>query len=338
MDDDQKLKVGIVGCGYQGGRLASALKLSQGLVLTACMDIDAQAAEELATSLGSVSVYPSLDDLLDQADIDLVMVATPHHTLAEIAIKTIQAGKHVMVEKPIALNDEQAFQIEEALTKSKVICMSGYSFRYLSAWYKVKELLDQGAVGEILAIYGFFGIRALDDGWIAVPKTGGGPLMFIGSHLIDQVLWYVQDEPFEVFADVRYRIDTKADETSAFQIRFANGVTAQLIATQAFTSLFYSLDVYGRQGRLRLNSSGFLDFEITISSNVLEEYKQTVVLHPQAELDPRDFMHVNQFSDLFEAIRIGKQPSPGIVDGRRVLKVIDAIHASSQSGQPVYIA
>ena len=338
MGEQQRLKVGILGCGYQGGRLASAIQLSDSLVLTACMDIDPQAAAQLADRVGGAVVYSFVEDLLESPEVEVVMVATPHHALAEISIKAIQAGKHVLAEKPIALDDVQAARVEQALLGKAVCYMAGYSFRYLPAWQKVKELLSQGAVGEILAITGMFGVGALNDDWAARPETGGGPLLFVGSHLIDQVLWYLQDDPLAVNANVHFRVDTQADETSAFRIDFARGATAQLLVTQAVSSMSYRLDIYGRQGRIHLQPCGFLDYEITVTSAALESYRQPALLHPQTDMDPRDHMHRIQLNDFVEAIRAGQQPPINLWDGRRVLKVMDAVFESGRSGKTVVIA
>lgn len=338
MEGLEQLKVGIVGCGYQGSRLVSAIQLIDSLVVTACMDIDPQAATELANSVGGASVYPSVEDLLEGSDVDVVMVATPHHVLADVSLKAIQAGKHVLAEKPIGLNDQQAVQVEQALASRRVCYMSGYSFRYLPAWQKVMELLTQGVVGEILAITGTFGTGPLNDDWIARPETGGGPLLFVGSHLIDQILWYLQDDPVAVFADVRYRFDTLADEISAIQIHFTRGAIAQILVTQAFLTMDYRLDIYGRQGRIQMRLSGFLDYELMVSSKVVDEFQQPSVLHPQATMDPRDYMHLHQLNDFVEAIRTGRQPPTNVSDGRRVLKIIDAVLESNRIGKPVNIA
>ena len=91
--------------------------------------------------------------------------------------------------------------------------MSGYSFRYIAAWQKVHELLQAGAVGEIQAITGSRH-RPYVVGLEASPETGGGPMLYVGSHLVDQMLWYLGEEPVEVYADIRYRADTRADETT----------------------------------------------------------------------------------------------------------------------------
>lgn len=337
MGAELKMKAGIVGCGYQGGRLALAINLTSSLVVTACMDIDVEAANKLAGSLEGVSVFPTVEDLLEKSGVDLVMIATPHDVLADISLKAIRAGKHVLAEKPLGLNDAEVAVVEQALAKTPVSFLPGYSFRFLPGWYKVKELITAGVVGEILSIEGCFAIGPMNDDWSAMPEKGGGPLMFIGSHLIDQACWYLQDEPVSVYGKVHYRCDTKADETSIFQVNYARGAVAQLLVSQAVQPRVYQMDIYGRQGQVHLSTCGFLDYEIKVVSSVVEPLNQPVVLHPQTSLDPRDHMHLHQLNEFVEAIRTGSQLPVTIHDGRRVLKVIAAIHESSRTGEVITI-
>lgn len=334
---DERLRVGIVGCGYQGGRLVEAIGLSDSLVVTACADPNSAAATQLASTAGGASTHASTDDLLANADVDVVMVATPHHLLAEHSLRAIRAGKHVLAEKPCAVNEAEAAAIEQAAAQAGVCYMAGYSFRYLPGWQKVYALLAAGAVGEVVSVSGFFGMGPLSSGWMADPVYGGGPLLYLGSHLVDQVLWYVADEPVEVVADVRYRADTGADETSTFQIRFARGATAQCFVTQAADRFRNTLTIVGRAGYVSMQPCGFLDYEITVASSALPEYAEPLVLHPTAAGDPRNAKHLRQFADLTAAIRQGCRPSVTAADGRRVLRVLDAVVASGRSGRPVTI-
>lgn len=331
----QKLRIGIVGSGYQGGRLAEAIGLTPSMVVTACADTNPAAAAELAQRAGDATAHESVDDLLAHAAVDAVMVATPHHVLAELSLKAIEAGKHVLCEKPIGMNEQEAIRVEQAVARAGVCYMAGYSFRYLAAWQLVHKLLAEGAVGEIVAISGAFGLGPMSDGWAADPTTGGGPLFYVGSHLIDQILWYVADEPTEVYADIRYRSDTKADETSAFTIRFARGVTAQCMVTQAADRFFNDVDIYGRAGHINLRWIGLMDYEIRVTSNALDEYKQPAVIHPEVTGDPRNAKHRLQLKDFNRAIAEHRQPPVTVRDGRRVLQVMDAVFASARIAAPV---
>lgn len=338
MHQPDPLRVGIVGCGYQGGILAKAVGKTASFTFVACADPDRGAAEKLAAEAGSVLTFDSVERLLEGSDVDVVLIATPHHILAPAALAAIQGGKHVLVEKPIGLIEAEAAQIEKAAAKAKVIVEAGYSFRRLPAWQRVHELLAVNAIGDVIGISGFFSITPLSQGWLASPETGGGPLLFLGSHLVDQILWYFDVAPVEVFAHVSRRADTKADDTSAFQIRFANGAVAQCLVTQASAAFGYGLEVHGRAGRLRLSPAGFLDHEIVISSTVMPEYAQPTSIRPPMTDDPRMVKHTAQLEALARAIRTGGQPYVTIADGRKALRVIDAVFRSGETGQPVRLA
>ena len=332
---DERLRVGIVGCGYQGGRLAEAIGLGDAFVVASCADPDEAAAAKLAATVGQATTYASVEEMLQSADLDVAMVATPHHLLAATSLKAIWAGKHVLVEKPIAMSQREASAVENAVAEAGVCYLAGYSFRNLPAWTAVHDLLAAGAVGDIVSVTGYFGLGPLSTGWMADPACGGGPLLYLGSHLVDQILWYVADEPVEVFADVRYRSDTGADETSTFQIRFARGATAQCCVTQAADRFRHTLEIVGRSGYLSLRPCGFLDYEITVESSALADYAQPTVLRPPLAGDPRNVKHLAQLSEFAAAILQHQEPAVTVSDGRRVLAVLDAVIASGRSGRPV---
>jgi predicted dehydrogenase len=215
--------------------------------------------------------------------------------------------------------------------------MAGYSFRYIAAWQKVHELLQAGAVGEIHTLTGSIGVGPMSEGWGASPDTGGGPLLYVGSHLVDQILWYLGDDPVEVYAHIRYRADTRADETTTFQIRFVRGTVVQGMVTQAGTGFVNNLDIYGRQGYISLRGGGF-NYTVEVMSNALPAYSQPTSIHlPQIE-DLRILMLLPQLAEFAQAIQERRQPSCTVTDGRRVLKVLDAFVRSERAGQPAWIS
>ena len=166
MDELEELRVGLVGCGYHGTALAQGVVRSNPLRLVACADPDAEATNAIGALANNVSTHRSMEELLDKADVDALLIATPHDQLAPLALSAIRAGKHVFVEKPMALNEDQAREVEFAAASAGVTCMVGYSFRYGMASY-VSDLLAQGAVGDLRAITGSIGTPPMDDDWVA---------------------------------------------------------------------------------------------------------------------------------------------------------------------------
>lgn len=334
MEHPQRLRAGIIGCGWQGRALAEAVVRSQALQLVACADPDSAAADRVAALQPDASTHTSVEALLAECDLDAVIVATPHHLLAPVALTAIRGGKHVLAEKPIALNEHGAAEIESAIEQAGVCYMPGYSFRFSMARH-VRELLDAGAVGDIQAITGAISLTPLDAGWAAYPETGGGPLLYAGSHLIDMFLWFMEDKPARVFATLSRRDDTGADDTSVFQIQFVNGVWAQGFVTQSAPAFGYDLSIHGRAGKITLRGYTFLQFEIEVLSTVLPAYRAPTIIRPFIWPDNISMMFVPEVEEFAGAICEHRPPAITAADGRRVLRILDAIVQSSRTHQPV---
>jgi predicted dehydrogenase len=338
MTQQQKIRVGIVGCGYQGGKMAQAIARTESLRVVACADPNQEAVARLAATGNLATAHASVDAMLDAADVDAVIVATSHDALAAASLKAIRAGKHVLAEKPIGVSEAEAVEIEATIARTQIIYMAGYSFRFFPAMRRVGELLKAGAVGDVQAVMGCIGGPALRSGWKADPAAGGGAMLFFGCHLIDQVLWFADDDPVEVYASVRHRADTRADETSAFEIQFAKGATAQCLVALSSDGLINQVDIYGDSGRINLRGAGMGAYEIAVSSKSLSTYADPTIIRPRTVDDRTDAMHVPQLEEFARAIIEQRQPSVTVGDGRRVLKVIDAVMKSDQTGEPVQIA
>jgi predicted dehydrogenase len=337
MAEQERLRVGIVGCGYQGGVLAQAIAKTGSLQVVACADPDASAADRLASTTGHTAAYASVEELLKHMDVDVVAVATPHHILYEASLAAIHAGKHVLTEKPCGLDEKELAQLEAAVEQRGISFMAGYSFRYFPALQRISALLSDSAIGEIYAVNGSIGGPPLSTGWRSTPETGGGPLLYIGSHLIDQILWSLNDEPVEVFAQVDYRSDTKADKTSSFQIKCSRGALAHCLVTQESGTPFYHLEFYGRHGYIRMRGAGFFNQIVDVLSTTSSEYAYPTTIAPVHIDDPRMVMHIPQLEEFAGAIRARQQPSVTVKSARRVMRVCDAVAKSSRTGLPVQL-
>jgi len=336
MVNQGQLRVGLIGCGYQGRLLAQAIEKVSALRVTACADPIEKAAADVAALSGTRNTFASAGELLRRSEVDAVLIATPHHVLHEIALEAIDTGKHVMAEKPIAINEQQAAGIEKAVAGTSICFMAGYSLRFFAAHRQVHDLLAAGVVGEIQAVTAGMGARPF-SGWGADPAAGGGALLFLGSHLVDTVLWCVNDEPTEVYADVRRRTDTGADETSSFQVRFAGGAVAQCLVTQAAGQWFDFVSLYGRQGSISLVSRQWLQCEIAVVSGVIPEYGQPSTIRPLFTDHPLMMMLVPELEEFSAAIQENRQPAITATDGKQVLRVLDAVVVSGRTGGPVQV-
>ncbi len=182
---------------------------------------------------------------------------------------------------------------------------------------------------------GTFGSGPL-QGWLSSVDTGGGPLLYLGSHLVDMLLWFASEDPVQVSGQVR-RLITGIDETSAFEMVLSSGAVAQCLVTQAASTFFYDVHIYGRAGQVMLRGWDWSHFEIEVVSRTVKAYAQPTVVRPRHEADHITTMLVPELEEFVLAVRDGRAPSVSATDGRRVLRVLDAVVAADRSGSCVRI-
>jgi predicted dehydrogenase len=331
MAQQEALGIGLVGCGNHGSAMAEGVTRAESLRLVACADPDESAARRVGALSSTVSIHDSLESLLDASDVDAVVIATPHHLLAPLALVAIRAGKHVLVEKPMAMNEQEAKEVEFAAASAGVNCMVGYSFRFSMLRY-VRDLVAQGAVGDIVSISGAIGTPPMNRSWLSSPHTGGGPLLYVGCHLVDLLLWLTDQEPTSVYANVQRR-DNGTDESSAIQIAFDDGRLAQFLVTQSAPLFFYDLHVYGRSGSIALRGHNFLQFELEVQSSALTTYREATIIRPFVRRDNVTMMLVPELEEFARSVDENRPPAITASDGRRVLRVLDAVLESERTGE-----
>jgi predicted dehydrogenase len=339
MDSKTQLGVGLIGCGYQGRLLARAAAALETFRLTACSDPDEEAAQELSAAAGQIAVEESAAAVIARQDVDVLLIATPHNFLQPYALQAVRAGKHVLVEKPMALNAGEAAELETAVAQSGVTFMPGYSFRYFPPVAEAKRFIAGGVIGEIQTISAGMSIAGLPPGWIADTASGGGMLRFFGSHMVDRVLWYMDDNPIEVSATVTIHPDYGVDETSLFQVRFERGAVAQFNICGTSAGWFDFAHICGKDGHLYLSLPTFPNYALTVSSRVREEYaepKTTAMALKRAEATQQKLEA--ELSDFAQAVWQKRQPPITVADGRKCLQVLDAVFASEETGAPVPLA
>lgn len=341
------LRFGLIGCGSQGGYLCEALRVAGGGELVACADVREEAAARAAEQFGFGETYADYREMLAQAELDAVVVATTHDHLQPAALTAVRAGRHVFVEKPMALTVAEGRELVDAARAADVRLMVGYALRYKADRRKLKQLVTDGAVGEVRHVTVGQLIGGV-GGWLADPQRGGGPLYYIGSHVIDQVLWLIDDPIERVYAE----IDQPAGEVerdALMTIKFAGGQVAQVTCAQRFGGRYGWLDVLGTKGRIR---SEWESHRLTVESQVIPEYRHLTHLDVpvDAYLPKLDVtapatlvthfyirMWAAEMAEFVAAVEAGADPPVTGEDGVRVLSVIEAAFASARSGGPVAV-
>lgn len=321
------LRIGLIGCGNQTrANLAPGLARVPSARLVACADVDPGRARQVADECRIEKVYPSAEELIQDKEVDAVIVAVPHRRLKSVALSVLGAGKHLFIEKPMGLNATEGAEVAGAAQGRGVVATVGYCMRYSLSRMFVKSLLDRGVVGDIAFIAAGKGSAPL-GGWLAGPYVeGGGELLFLGSHVTDQVLWMTGDDAAAVSGAVRWNAGG-ADETSAYTVRLRRGAVATFSVSQAAHASYDYVDIFGTKGRVRGDWYGDL---VTVQSQVIPEYAHPAVLRVPGD-SLRDMCHREMSAFVGAALSGG--PSPiSVADGLRVLRILDAVVASDASG------
>ncbi len=189
-----KLKAGIIGCGaIARGKHLAALKNIGEVEATAFCDIISERAESCAKDFGKdANVYTDYRELLDKEELDIVYVCTPNRSHSEITVAALEAGTHVMCEKPMSINAAQAKKMVDAAKRTGKMLTIGYQNRFRSDSIYLKKECEKGTLGEIYYAKAHAIRRRAVPTWgvfLNEYEQGGGPLIDIGTHALDLTLW-----------------------------------------------------------------------------------------------------------------------------------------------------
>ena len=321
--------VGIVGCGLIGHKRAKALGSSGKLV--ACADLDAGRAQNLARVDGA-QVFLDWRELVRSSSVDVVIIATLHDSLAEITLSAAQAGKHVLVEKPAARNAAELMPVLAAVKQQGIKVHVGFNHRYHRSLRKAKEIVNSGALGELMFVRARYGHGArvgYEKEWRSNPAlSGGGELIDQGPHLIDLSRWFLGD-----FVEVQgfvhtYFWDMPVDDNGFMLLKTAKKQAAFLHVSCTEWKNLFSMEIYGKKGKLDLSGLG--------GSYGLEKitwYKMLPEMGPPEttswEYPMSDDSWAVEIAEFFEDIRLNREPTSSLADASAALDIVEQIYRES---------
>jgi predicted dehydrogenase len=187
--EDSKIHLGVVGAGFIGRVHLEAFKTFADVELYGVCDTDRRAAEEAAALYGVREVFRDADRLFSSNGVDAVILGVPNYLHADMCIKALEAGKHVLLEKPMGANGSEALRIARAKMKSRGVLMIGHHMRWHGLNRQVKALVDKGELGRIYNAGAGMWRRKSVPGWgswfTRKSESGGGALVDIGVHMLD---------------------------------------------------------------------------------------------------------------------------------------------------------
>jgi len=322
-------KVGIVGCGLIGKKRAKALA-SNG-ILVACSDIDIFQAQSLSKDSSAI-VYPNWHEVVSSKEVEVVIIATRHDSLAEITKIAAEHGKHVLVEKPGAKNSSELKTMISIAKKNSVKIHVGFNHRFHNSLRKAKEIVDSGELGDLMFIrgrYGHGGRIGYEKEWRSNPKlSGGGELIDQGTHLIDLSRWFLGElSDVEGFA-CNYFWNMPVEDNGFMILKTSENKVAFLQVSCTEWKNLFSFEIYGKFGKLDLSGLG--------GSYGLEKitlYKMLPEMGPPKtiswEYPSADNSWELEINDFFENIRLNKNPSTNLTDAHATLLAVETIYKKS---------
>lgn len=295
--------------------------------ITAIASRNGEQAKTVANRLHIPKAYESYEALLDDSDIDAVYIPLPNQLHVPWAIKALEAGKHVLCEKPVALTSAEAMQLQKAAEqKPHLKVMEAFMYRFHPQWQYAKKMVSEGKIGKLKTIQSFFSYYNDDPHNIRNQKdAGGGGLMDIGCYCISLSRFLFDSEPEKVFGKVEFDETFGVDQIASAILGFSNGTSTFTCSTQ--------LTPYQRVNILGTDAG----IEIEIPFNAPPDVPTRLWLHSKSGKEEVVFDSVNQYTiqaDLFSQAILNNTPVPTpLEDAVNNMKVIEAVFESSDKGQ-----
>jgi predicted dehydrogenase len=328
------MKIAFAGAGYIINIHAQAAKILQDVELVAVVEKYTERAEALAKKFKIYHQYETIEQMLDAGGVDALVIGTPNYLHAPQTIAAINAGVHVMVEKPMAMNADEAYQMLEVSRNSDAILMVAHCWRFDPEILWLREQTRSGRLGKVIRTKGY-GVHTLwgPSGWFTEQKyAGGGALADMGIHALDTARFLLGDpQPESVYARIgTYYTNYDVDDTGVLIVNWDGGevsyiesgwwqphtdgseAATQLYGTKAFGQIF---PTYVEEQSIK-DDPGFS--------------------FPRIEHCPQD-LYDDQMAYFIHCIRHHHAPCPGAQEGLINMKIIDAAYESARTGKVILV-
>lgn len=326
----KKIKWGILGSAHIATEhvIPAMLSCQYGEVY-AIASRSTEKAQNIAEQFGIPEFYGSYEELLADKEVDAIYIPLPNHLHVQWAIKSLEADKHVLVEKPVGLSSKEAERLlQETKKYPHLKVMEAFMYRHHPQWIKVKELVDQKAIGDIKTIQSSFSFFEDDPNSIVNSKEfGGGSLMDIGCYPISLSRLLFNSEPKSISSVIEYHPDFKVDVLASGILEFETGTSVFFSSTQLADN--QQAQIFGTKGNIK--------FELPFNPPIDRPSKIWVTIGDDCQTI--EFETCNQYTiqaDLFAlAIRNNTPVPTPLEDSVKNMIVIEKLEESNLKGQRI---
>ena len=323
-----KVRWGVLStAGIGVGKVLPAMQQGQYCEVTAIASRSLEKAQAAADNLGIPKAYGSYEALLADPDVDAVYNPMPNHLHVPWSIKALEAGKHVLCEKPIAMSAAEAQELVDAAARHpKLKVMEAFMYRLHPQWQRAKQIVDSGGVGELRAIESHFSYFNADPSNIRnMADIGGGGMMDIGCYDLSLSRFIFGEEPRRILGIVERDPVLKTDRLASGVLDFGRGTATFTCSTQL--AGYQRAHIFGTTGRV----------EIEIPFNAPSDRPTRLWYQHDGQVEEITFDTVDQYTiqgDLFSQAVLNDTPVPTpLEDAVANMRAIDAVFESSRTGQ-----
>ena len=326
-----KLKVGIIGLGGIATSHCDAIATLDNVEVVAVADLFAEKRRQYMDKYAIPKGYPTHTDLLADDEIDAVAVVLGHQLHHRLTVDACNAGKHVLVEKPMALSLEQCDDMIEAAANNNVKLMVGQTQHFSGANLKVKEILDSGQLGPLMTIVCYSSKNWNYAGRAPQYRSrfhGGGMWLTNGVHVVDRLTWLMASQAVSVSASIGARAHYQAsDDTATALIRYKNGLAGAAVSIGfADGAPIFDSQIICANGTLRFSGNRYTQLQIGQGN----DWKNV-----QFD-DPPAVMH-HEWKSFVEAIEQNIEPPTPGEWSRHIMEILFAAESSAISGREVVL-
>lgn len=340
MSASSRLQVAVVGCGLIGRRRAEHVARQPESECCWVVDVRPEAAKKLGEEL-HCRWDGTWEQVMRAPSIDVVVVSTVNRWIKPIACAALEAGKHVLIEKPMGRNLMEAREIASVAHRSGALLKIGFNHRYHPALQEAQRLLQAGRIGRplfIRAVYGHGGRVGYDQEWRTDPEeSGGGELLDQGVHIVDLMQWFFGVPGSVCGRTPRYVWAVERVEDNAFGLfSWPDGRTAQLHTSWTQWKNRFEFQIYGDRGALEVAGLGGSYGPETLTQTVRAEVSGAPTVHIES-FQGEDGSWQLEWEEFVWAIRRGSSYLGTPADGLAAMRMIDALYRASQEGHDVQL-
>ncbi len=343
-----KIGFAVVGLGIGMAHADAAYEYEKCELVAVC-DINTKRLEKAKDKYEGVKLYESFDELLGDGEVDIISICLPSGMHAEYSIMALEAGKHVLVEKPVEITCEAAMKIDECARKTGLKAGVIHQNRNNAIMKPIKEAIDNGRLGKL--VLGTFAVKWYReqhyyDGWHGTwDLDGGGSLMNQAVHTVDLMQWLMGDVESVSSKIGIYGHDIDTEDMTASVITFKNGATATFVSTTcAYPGISTEICVYGTGGSIEADADVLKTWKLTDSWDIEEEEAEMLEMYGNgnhgAQLNDPTILcgHQSMVIDMVDSVIEDREPQISVCEAVKSVRIVNAVYESARTGKTVFLS